>query len=68
MADRLKKGIPRVAPITLNSDTPKEVLKVIDMLPTLGALRGVRGIQIDRVQSDNTGEFVNEPLISGCRS
>eukprot|EP00975_Prorocentrum_lima_P001494 323423-Prorocentrum_lima.AAC.1 len=38
------------------------------MLPTLGALRGMWGIQFVRVQSDNGGEFVNEQLISGCRS
>eukprot|EP00975_Prorocentrum_lima_P054574 11443724-Prorocentrum_lima.AAC.1 len=38
------------------------------MLPTLGALRGLWGIQIVRVQSDNGGEFINEQLISGCRS
>eukprot|EP00975_Prorocentrum_lima_P005838 1264258-Prorocentrum_lima.AAC.1 len=31
---------PLVAPIKLKSDAPKEVLKVIDMLPTLGAPRG----------------------------
>eukprot|EP00975_Prorocentrum_lima_P059850 12549135-Prorocentrum_lima.AAC.1 len=45
MADRLKKGeggmlILWVAPIKLKSDAPKEIIKVIDMLPTLGALRG----------------------------
>eukprot|EP00975_Prorocentrum_lima_P068969 12923545-Prorocentrum_lima.AAC.1 len=38
------------------------------MPPTLGALRGMGGIQIVRAQSDNGGEFINEPLISGCRS
>eukprot|EP00975_Prorocentrum_lima_P003059 672559-Prorocentrum_lima.AAC.1 len=60
MAHRLKKGeesilIPWVAPIKLKSDAPKGILKVIDMLSTLGALRGMRGIQIVRVQSDNGG-------------
>eukprot|EP00975_Prorocentrum_lima_P036702 7721671-Prorocentrum_lima.AAC.1 len=37
------------------------------MLPTVGALRGMWGIQIVRVQSDNDGEFINDQLISGCR-
>eukprot|EP00975_Prorocentrum_lima_P034117 7170034-Prorocentrum_lima.AAC.1 len=34
------------------------------MLPTLGALRGMWGMQIVSVQSDNGGEFINEQLIS----
>eukprot|EP00975_Prorocentrum_lima_P039070 8209529-Prorocentrum_lima.AAC.1 len=73
MAHRLKRGaksilIPWVAPIKRKSDAPKEILKVIDLLPTIGALRGMRGIQIVRVQSDSGGEFINERLISGCRS
>eukprot|EP00975_Prorocentrum_lima_P015173 3217992-Prorocentrum_lima.AAC.1 len=38
------------------------------MLPTVGALRGMWGIQIARVQSDNGGELINDELISGCRS
>eukprot|EP00975_Prorocentrum_lima_P052845 11078249-Prorocentrum_lima.AAC.1 len=46
MAHRLKKGqesilIPWVTPIKLKSDAPKEIIKVIDVLPTLGALRGM---------------------------
>eukprot|EP00975_Prorocentrum_lima_P039796 8362175-Prorocentrum_lima.AAC.1 len=66
---RLKQGeesilIPWVAPLNLKSDAPKEILKVIDMLPTVGALRGMWGIHIVRVQSDNGGEFINDQLIS----
>eukprot|EP00975_Prorocentrum_lima_P052731 11053068-Prorocentrum_lima.AAC.1 len=38
------------------------------MLPTVGALRGMWGRQIVRVQSDSGGEFINDQLISGCRS
>eukprot|EP00975_Prorocentrum_lima_P018057 3807421-Prorocentrum_lima.AAC.1 len=60
MAHRLKRGeesilIPWVALSKLQSDAPKEILKVIDVLPTLGALRGMWGRQIVRVQSDNGG-------------
>eukprot|EP00975_Prorocentrum_lima_P015180 3219140-Prorocentrum_lima.AAC.1 len=49
------------------SDAPQEILTVIDMLPIVGALRGMWGIQIVRVQSDYGGEFINDQLISGCR-
>eukprot|EP00975_Prorocentrum_lima_P021770 4587379-Prorocentrum_lima.AAC.1 len=38
------------------------------MLPTVGALRGMWGIQIVRVESDNGGEFINDQLVSWCRS
>eukprot|EP00975_Prorocentrum_lima_P016368 3469361-Prorocentrum_lima.AAC.1 len=53
LAHRFKKGeesilIPWVAPIKLKSDAPKDILKVIDMLPTHGALSGMWGIQIVR--------------------
>eukprot|EP00975_Prorocentrum_lima_P062158 12884104-Prorocentrum_lima.AAC.1 len=73
MVHRLKRGeasilIPWVAPIKLKSDAPKEILRLIDTLPTLGALRGMWPIQIVRVQSDNGGSFMKEHLISGCRS
>eukprot|EP00975_Prorocentrum_lima_P018559 3906513-Prorocentrum_lima.AAC.1 len=69
MTHRLKRGeesilIPWVAPPKLKSDAPKDILKVIDVLPTVGALRGMSGIQIAGVQSDNGGEFINEQLIS----
>eukprot|EP00975_Prorocentrum_lima_P017339 3665467-Prorocentrum_lima.AAC.1 len=37
------------------------------MIPSLGPLRGTFGIQIVRLQSDNGGEFINEPLIKGCK-
>eukprot|EP00975_Prorocentrum_lima_P061963 12882894-Prorocentrum_lima.AAC.1 len=59
-----RETLPWVAPLKLKSDAPKAILKAIDMLPTLGALRGVWGIQIVRVQFDNGGEFINEQLIS----
>eukprot|EP00975_Prorocentrum_lima_P035040 7363783-Prorocentrum_lima.AAC.1 len=60
MVHRLKRGeesllIPWVAPIKPKSGAPRGILKVIDMLPTLGALRGMRGIQIVGVQCDNGG-------------
>eukprot|EP00975_Prorocentrum_lima_P003324 733496-Prorocentrum_lima.AAC.1 len=69
MAHHPKRGeesilTPWVVPIMSKSDAPKEILKVIDMLPTVGALRGMWGIQIVRVQSDNGGD---DQLISGCR-
>eukprot|EP00975_Prorocentrum_lima_P068564 12921418-Prorocentrum_lima.AAC.1 len=53
MTHRLRRGeesilIPWVVPIKLKSDAPKDILKVIDMLPNVGALRGMRGIQIVR--------------------
>eukprot|EP00975_Prorocentrum_lima_P067476 12915145-Prorocentrum_lima.AAC.1 len=69
MTHRLKRGeesilIPWVVPIKLKSDAPKEILKVIDMLPTVGALRGMWGIQIVRIHSDDGGEFTNDQLIS----
>ncbi len=37
------------------------------MLPNIGALRGMFGIQIVRVQSDNGGEFINQELQDGCQ-
>eukprot|EP00975_Prorocentrum_lima_P023068 4855061-Prorocentrum_lima.AAC.1 len=67
MTHRLKRGeerilIPWVVPIKLKSDDPTGILKVIDMCPTVGGLRGMWGIQIVRVQSDNGGEFVKRSI------
>eukprot|EP00975_Prorocentrum_lima_P021116 4442562-Prorocentrum_lima.AAC.1 len=38
------------------------------MRPTVGELRGMWGMQIVRVQSDNGGDMINDQLISGRRS
>eukprot|EP00975_Prorocentrum_lima_P050335 10540482-Prorocentrum_lima.AAC.1 len=58
--------IPWVPPLKNKSDAPKDILRTIDLIPCLGPLRGTFGTQIVRLQSDNGGEFINEPLIEGC--
>eukprot|EP00975_Prorocentrum_lima_P007594 1629773-Prorocentrum_lima.AAC.1 len=58
--------IPWIAPLQEKSDAPKEILRTIDLMPSLGPLRGTFGIQMVRLQPDNGGEFINEPLIEGC--
>eukprot|EP00975_Prorocentrum_lima_P011696 2487978-Prorocentrum_lima.AAC.1 len=45
----------------------KHILRTIDLIPSLGPLRGTFGIQIARLQSDHGGEFINEPLIEGYK-
>eukprot|EP00975_Prorocentrum_lima_P002278 497118-Prorocentrum_lima.AAC.1 len=68
MAHRVQRGtqsmlIPWVAPLKEKSDAPEEILRAIDFIPNLGQLRGTCGVQIVRLQSDNGGVFINEPLI-----
>eukprot|EP00975_Prorocentrum_lima_P020249 4263608-Prorocentrum_lima.AAC.1 len=67
MAHRVQRGthsmsIPWVAPLKEKSDSPKEILRTMDLIRNVGPLRGTSGIQIVRLQSDNGGEFINEPL------
>eukprot|EP00975_Prorocentrum_lima_P067937 12917869-Prorocentrum_lima.AAC.1 len=50
------------------SDAPKETLRTVDLIPVLGPLRAPHGVQIVWLQSGNEGEFINEPLISGCQA
>ncbi len=71
-AHRLKQDerrilLPWAVPIKLKSDAPREILRVIYMLSNIGALRGMFGLQLVRVQSDNGGEFINEELRRGCQ-
>eukprot|EP00975_Prorocentrum_lima_P008652 1849422-Prorocentrum_lima.AAC.1 len=61
MAHRVQRGthnmlIPWVAPLKEKSDAPREILRTIKIIPSLGPLRGPLG-----------GEFINEPLIEGCQ-
>eukprot|EP00975_Prorocentrum_lima_P015826 3359601-Prorocentrum_lima.AAC.1 len=58
--------IPWVAPLKEKTDAPKEVLRTLGIIPSLGPWRGDFGIHIVRLQSDNGGELINEPLIEGC--
>eukprot|EP00975_Prorocentrum_lima_P002576 567844-Prorocentrum_lima.AAC.1 len=60
--------IPWVAPLKEKSDAPKEILSTLDLIPGVGPLRGTCGIQIVRLQSDNGGEFINEPLSAGWQT
>eukprot|EP00975_Prorocentrum_lima_P064968 12900604-Prorocentrum_lima.AAC.1 len=48
------------------SGAQREILRTIDLIPTLGPLRGTFGIQTVRLQSDNGGEFIIQPLVEGC--
>eukprot|EP00975_Prorocentrum_lima_P019109 4021472-Prorocentrum_lima.AAC.1 len=41
--------------------------RTIDPTPSLGPVRGTFGVHIVRLQSDNGGEFINEPLIEACQ-
>eukprot|EP00975_Prorocentrum_lima_P069662 12927687-Prorocentrum_lima.AAC.1 len=58
--------IPWVAPLREKSDAPREILITIDFIPGLGPLRGTFGTQLVRLQSDNGGRCIHEPLIEGC--
>eukprot|EP00975_Prorocentrum_lima_P008759 1870850-Prorocentrum_lima.AAC.1 len=68
MAHRVQRDthrmlIPWVAPRKEKSDAPREILRTVHLIASLGPLRGTVGIQIVRLQSDSGSEFINEPLI-----
>eukprot|EP00975_Prorocentrum_lima_P030852 6474748-Prorocentrum_lima.AAC.1 len=56
--------IPWVIPIKEKSDTPKEILRPLDMIPLVGPLSGTLGIQIVWLQSDNGVELINGKLFT----